>query len=217
MATVKEQLDASINTFNETAAKVNKFINGTDSETISSDTGEKPTIAKIAKDAEDRVSASITDLTINADQVSTDKAAIEQLKSDTQQIVTDFDNGHFATLNDAITANSDIITQQTANIALKAGIKAEPIAELYANSNGTIYSSKNVASITYVQAGVNDIVLDPSLNGKTQVAVGVGLSWNVIVASYGIRSDGKHRITTVKSNATANHPYYVRIYELDTE
>jgi len=109
------------------------------------------------------------------------------------------------------------VTNNTASIATKAGIKAEPIAELYANSDGTIYSSKNVVSITYVQAGVNDIVLDPSLNGKTQVAVGVGLSWNVIVASYGIRSDGKHRITTVKSNATANHPYYVRIYELDTE
>tara|TARA_Y100001960_G_C14557075_1_gene768783 strand:- start:551 stop:787 length:237 start_codon:yes stop_codon:yes gene_type:complete len=60
MATIQEQLENAVNIYNKCANKINKFINGADNETIESETGNKPTIAKMVKDTQDLVD-SVTD------------------------------------------------------------------------------------------------------------------------------------------------------------
>ncbi|MCP4355799.1 MAG: hypothetical protein GY793_09270 [Proteobacteria bacterium] len=81
MATLQEQLEQSVGKFNQNADKVDAFINGTDVETITSATGEKPTIAKIVKDTETTLDNSMSDLTSKAAQVSEDKVIVENIKN----------------------------------------------------------------------------------------------------------------------------------------
>jgi len=91
MATIQEQLENAVAIYNKCAGKVNKFINGGDTETIESESGNKPTLAKIAKDAKDTVDSSIISLTEKAKQVANDKNEILQIKDDVEQTKIELD------------------------------------------------------------------------------------------------------------------------------
>jgi len=92
MATIQEQLENAVLIYNKCAGKVNKFINGGDTETIESDSGNKPTLAKIAKDAKDMVDSSIISLTEKAKQVANDKNEILQIKNDIDATKIELEN-----------------------------------------------------------------------------------------------------------------------------
>jgi len=125
MATLQEQLEQSIQTYNENANKVHAFINGTDTETIASDSGEKPTIAKIVKDTEVSIDNSLTELKDKIGQVSVDKTAVEQIKSETAQIkseaenlLDDFEANQLPILNQAINQNAQNISDNLTKIEI---------------------------------------------------------------------------------------------------
>lgn len=82
MATIQEQLENAVAIYNKCANRVNKFINGADNETVESETGNKPTIAKIVKDTQDLVDSVTDGIKTKAIEVESKKQDVEQLKAD---------------------------------------------------------------------------------------------------------------------------------------
>ncbi|HAG52436.1 MAG TPA: hypothetical protein DCL21_01480 [Alphaproteobacteria bacterium] len=176
--TLETQLQESVAKYTESGNQIHKFTNGTAEETVTTDAGEVSTLAKIEKDTQDTISASMTDLTTKSEQVATDKTEVSDLKDQTQQIVTDFESTHKAALESAISANSLDISANAQNIAEKAAKIAEPIAYVEFGKDGTIINSKGVKMVTRTSTGIYKIYLNDELKGKEFNALASTTSWS---------------------------------------
>ena len=91
MATLQEQVEQSVQKYNENAEKVHKFINGTDSETIESTSGNKPTIAKIVKDTEDSIASKMTTINTKVEEVNSAKTSVEDSITELETSISEFE------------------------------------------------------------------------------------------------------------------------------
>lgn len=86
MATIQEQLENAVAIYNKCADRVNKFINGGDTETVESETGNKPTIAKIVKDTQDLIAETMIGINEKSQQVTINLSTVFQLKQETEDL-----------------------------------------------------------------------------------------------------------------------------------
>lgn len=122
MATLQEQVEQSVLKYTENADKIHKFVNGTDTETIDTTNGPKPSIAKISKNASDTINSQMTELNNKVQQAENAKTAAENAKEETQNLANNavintnqtlniFKENELKVLNDKLSANSSRLVE----------------------------------------------------------------------------------------------------------
>lgn len=96
--TLETRLSESVKKYTEAGNKIDKFINGSASETIATVNGNKPTLSKIVKDTEDNIDSAMTGLTTKANEANTSAENAAKAKTDAEAIVNTFNSTHLATM-----------------------------------------------------------------------------------------------------------------------
>tara|TARA_Y100000590_G_C15742063_1_gene1020608 strand:- start:4811 stop:5479 length:669 start_codon:yes stop_codon:yes gene_type:complete len=214
--TLETKLNASVNKYIEAGNKIDKFINGTEIETIDTVQGSKPTIAKIIKDNTESIEASKLELYSKVQQASTSASTAEQLKNDTQTMLTNFQNTHLPNINQSLEKNKQDILANANNISGKADkLLAEPIAAGYIlYVNGELLYSHNIKMVSRVATGTFQIYLDDSLKGKTWDVMATSVTNSFAVLNHMDYANGTFKLDCRNaSNLLINHQLGFRVYE----
>lgn len=149
MANIQERLDQAVTVAETASQKLHQTVNGGETETVTVESGEIPTVAKAIKDIRDSISSGASDII----QIATDaKNAAVQAKNDI------LNNSGFIAVSSDLTGENTIgvVAEHISEVGVVASI-SDAVSKT-ANVDGAVTTiSQNIPNITIVAQNIDDI------------------------------------------------------------